>query len=88
MQNLPTLKDILLAAELKENAYRKRAVLRRLGDDFSRSLINFNIDDILQGKQSFTLKREDSIHIFTEEELREKYAVTISGEINKPGTYD
>ncbi|MFX7621218.1 hypothetical protein ABTJ52_23120, partial [Acinetobacter baumannii] len=62
MQNLPTLKDILLAAELKENAYRKRAVLRRLGDDFSRSLINFNIDDILQGKQNFTLKREDSIH--------------------------
>lgn len=88
LQNLPTLKDILLAAELKENAYRKRAVLRRLGDDFSRSLINFNIDDILQGKQNFTLKREDSIHIFTEEELREKYAVTISGEINKPGTYD
>ncbi|MFS4895269.1 hypothetical protein SOO45_14515, partial [Staphylococcus aureus] len=41
LQNLPTLKDILLAAELKENAYRKRAVLRRLGDDFSRSLINF-----------------------------------------------
>ncbi|MFX5506101.1 hypothetical protein ABTD43_18870, partial [Acinetobacter baumannii] len=25
LQNLPTLKDILLAAELKENAYRKRA---------------------------------------------------------------
>lgn len=85
---MPTLKEVLLAAKLKEDAYINRGLLRRLKPDFTTEFINFNINDVLNGSLSIHLVREDSIHIYRITDLREKYTVVINGEVNKPGVYD
>ena len=88
INELPTLRDVLLAAKPKEDAYVNRALLRRLKPDFNPEFINFNINDVLEGKFNIPLVREDSIQIYRINELREKYSVTIDGEIIRPGVYN
>ncbi len=85
---LPTLKDLLLAAKPKEDAFINLALLRRLKPDFTPEFINFNINDVLNGITQINLIREDSIQIFRISELREKYTVTINGEVNNPGIFN
>ena len=65
MNEIPTLKDLLLAAKPREDAFLDRAIIRRLKPDFTAELINFNISQV-----------------------REKYYITINGEVNKPGVYE
>lgn len=88
INEMPTLKDVLIAAKPKEDAYLERAIIRRLKPDFTPELINFNINQILDGTTNIPLLREDSIQIFGIKELREKFYVTINGEINKPGSFE
>ena len=85
---IPTLKDLIQAARVKEIAYRERAMIRRLKSDFTSSIINFNVNDILNGKVNIQLEREDSIHIYDIDKLKELYTLTINGEVNRPGIYE
>ncbi len=85
---MPTLKDVMEAAKPRGDAYTARAILRRLKPDLTPEFINFNISDVLAGKFNLPLVREDSIQIYHINELREKYYITVNGEVNKPGAYD
>ncbi|MBL7759238.1 MAG: SLBB domain-containing protein [Sediminibacterium sp.] len=87
INEMPSLKDLLLAARPREDAYIARALLRRLKPDFNPEFINFNINDVLSGKTNIPLVREDSIQIYHISDLREKYSVVIEGEVNRTGTY-
>jgi protein involved in polysaccharide export with SLBB domain len=85
---MPMLKDVIEAAKPKADAYTARALLRRLKPDLTPEFINFNINEVLAGKFNLPLVREDSIQIYKISELREKYLITVNGEVNKPGVYD
>ncbi len=82
------LKNLLSKAVLKENAFLKRGLIRRLKDDFIPEMLDFNVLDVLQGKIEIPLKREDSIHIYSISELQEKYTVNIAGEVNNVGSFN
>ena len=88
INEIPTLRDLIIAVKPKEEAYKERAVLRRLQADYTPSIINFNIDEVLSGKFNMALQREDSVHIYTIDSIREKYTLSINGEINKPGIFN
>lgn len=88
IQQIHTLRDLMLAVKPREQAYFERAVIRRYLPDFTPSLINFSIRDVLSGKFNLDLVREDSVHIYEQNELKQKYSVYINGEVNTPGTYD
>jgi protein involved in polysaccharide export with SLBB domain len=88
INQMPTLKDVIEAAKPRADAYTARAILRRLKPDLTPEFINFNINEVLTGKFNLPLVREDSIQIYHINELREKYFITVNGEVNKPGTYD
>jgi protein involved in polysaccharide export with SLBB domain len=83
-----SLRELLVAAKIKEDAYDKRALLRRLKYDYTTEYINFNITEVLSGVKYIELAREDSIQIYRMNDLREKYYITINGEVNKPGTFE
>jgi protein involved in polysaccharide export with SLBB domain len=88
LMQAPSLKELLLSAQLKESAFRPRGVIRRLQEDYTPSFINFNINDILSGKQDIPLLREDSVHVYDITDIREKYMVRINGEVNSPGEFN
>lgn len=87
LNEMPTLKDLLLAAKPREDAYVNRALLKRLKPDLTAELIHFNVNEVLTGKNNLSLVREDVVQIFEMNELKEKYTVQIDGEVNNPGTY-
>ena len=86
--NVTNLKQLILKAGLKEDAYRNRAIITRLQTDFTPTIINFNLNDILSEKQQITLQREDIVTITSVFSIREKYTVSINGEVGNSGSYD
>lgn len=81
------LKDLLNLTGLQEDAYLERAVVRRLKPDFQPEMMGVNLQDILNGKQSFPLQREDSIHIYRHIDIIPEYTFTVEGAVNNPGTF-
>ncbi len=89
LQNgLTVSKLITNAAGLKEDAFSGRGNITRLNADNSKALIPFNIKDILNKTATdIPLQREDSVSIISIFDLRDKYKITIKGEVRKPGTF-
>ena len=88
LQQVRDLRQLVTLAQPREDAYLERAIIRRLGADFTPSFINFNVSDVQKGTFNLPLQREDSVHFFRAIDLREHYTVTVNGEVNKPGTYN
>ena len=77
------LKLITRAGGLRENSFLDRGVIERVNEDLSADNLSFNLKDILNKKSpDILLKREDQVTIFSILDLKEKYTVTIHGEIN------
>ena len=77
------LKLITRAGGLRENSFLDRGVIERVNEDLSADNLSFNLKDILNKKSpDIILKREDQVSIFSILDLKEKYTVTIHGEIN------
>ena len=83
---IPTLKALLEIAKPREDVFVERGIIKRLKKDFTPEIISFNVNDIVAGKNNIDLQREDSVQLFRINELREKFYITINGEVNKPGT--
>jgi len=88
LNEVPTLKDLLLLAQIKENSYFDRGALIRLKADFTPSFLNFNLNETLSGKSNMQLQKEDSIFIYQKDDIREQFYVSINGEVNAQGTYN
>lgn len=86
--SMTVLDLIKKAAGVKEEASLPRAVIFRLNEDFTPSGTSFNVADVLSGKQTIPLQREDSVVIYSKLGLREDYQVKISGEVNIPGYFN
>lgn len=86
--NMTVLDLIKKAAGVKEEASLPRAVIFRLNNDFTPAGTSFNVQDVLSGKQTITLQREDSVVIYSKLGLRENYQVKISGQVNSPGYFN
>ncbi len=84
-----TLLDLIKKADgLMEVASLSRGIIRRMKADYTPSILNFNVDEIMKGQQKITLQREDSVVIFSKVQLQQKYKVKISGLVNKGGYFD
>jgi len=76
------------AAGLKEDAFTGNGSIIRLKGDNTKSLISFNVKGILNKTTAdIPLQREDSVVIASIFDLRDKYQVTIKGEVRRGGTF-
>lgn len=84
LDNSPSLMKLIdRAGGLRENAFLDRGVIMRLNSDLSADNLSFNLRDIINKESpDLKLKREDQVSIFSILDLKEKYTVTIHGEIN------
>lgn len=85
VSSYPTLGALLKAAQLKENAYKGRALLFRTNEskDTSVTAVNLNAPSDL----AIALRNDDSLHVYSKLELREKSYVIITGEVNQPDSF-
>jgi protein involved in polysaccharide export with SLBB domain len=88
LNQTPTLEMLLNKAKLRENTSYSRAIIIRKKENFTDSIINFNVLKIIKGIEIINLIREDRVIIYAIDSLTEKYTVQITGEVNKPGSYD
>lgn len=83
-----TVAELISNAEgLREDAFRSRALIRRLNDKLDPELIPVNLDSVRLGFD-IPLRREDILIVKSITETRELRSVTIGGSINIPGEYD
>lgn len=82
------LSKLLQLAQPNEMALLDRAMIIRKQEDFTPSYIPFSIKEVQAGSFNINLQREDSVHIFKIDELREAYTLKINGEVNRPDTYN
>ncbi|RYY07735.1 MAG: capsule biosynthesis protein [Sphingobacteriaceae bacterium] len=88
LQNGLTLFQLIQnAAGLKEDAFTERGTITRLKPDNSTEIISFNIKDVLNKASNVLLQREDVVNISSIFDLRDRYQISISGSVRKPGTF-
>lgn len=75
------------AGGVTENAYLERGIISRQNEDLSPSTVSFNVKEVISGKEVVQLKKEDFVTIATIEELKDKYTVSIEGEVHNAGTF-
>ena len=85
-----TLRQLVITAQgLTEDANPKHVVIQRLKDDRTKTTLAVDLQAVMDGKEAdVTLKNEDVIFIPTEAEKTKVRTLTISGEVQFPGTYD
>lgn len=84
LDNSPTLlKLIERSGGVRENAFLDRGVIQRINADLTADNLSFNLKDIINKKSpDIILKREDQVNVFSILDLKERFTVTIHGEIN------
>lgn len=76
------------AGGLKEDAFTPHGSIVRLNPDNTQQQLSFNVNDVLnQPSADIPLQREDSVSIASIFDLRDKYMVTIKGEVRNPGDF-
>jgi protein involved in polysaccharide export with SLBB domain len=90
LDNGLTLKGLIEKANgLKEDAFKSRGYIYRLNEDMSKSMIAFDVEQILkQAEADIPLKREDEVVIHSHFDLRETQRISIQGEVRAPGEFE
>jgi len=87
--DLRTISDLIRKADgLTDDAYTDRVILYREGPDLQLQVMSVDLKNILEGtSDDVVLKRNDEVEILSIQELQRRGGITISGEVNNPGTY-
>jgi polysaccharide biosynthesis/export protein len=81
------LADLVAPAEVLPEAYIDRIEIIRTKPDFTRELLTSNLRHLWQGDVSQNLLLEPGDYVTIMSESRPMGAVTLQGEIKRPGTY-
>lgn len=75
------------AQGLREDAFTGRANLVRLREDKTKEYLSVNLKSMINGTENIRLRKEDSLHVVSLIELKDKLTVNISGPVKFPGEY-
>jgi protein involved in polysaccharide export with SLBB domain len=83
------LSELIRKADgLKEDAFMNRGLVSRLKEDHTPENINFDLKEVMDGKNDILLKKEDAVTIRSISEMREERKVNIMGEVLKPQSFE
>ena len=86
-KNLNVRSIIKSAGGLKKSALRNRAYIIREIDGFQQEVISIDLAESINLKKTYSLKENDNLIIASTEELTSEKNITISGEVNDPGSF-
>jgi len=75
------------AQGLKEDAFINRVNMVRKSEDLKKSFYHINLKSVLAGQEKLLLKKEDSLHIASANDLRDSANVRLLGSIKKTGEF-
>ena len=83
------VRDLILAAEgIRDDAFLNRAVMHRQRDDMTLEVIPVDVKGLLDGNvPDIPLKKNDVLYIHSRKEDVTSKTISISGEVQYPGTY-
>jgi len=83
-----TLSGLIKKADgLQEDAYLSTATLFRKNADLTPSVLSIDLHKVLKGDEDISLKKEDSLFVYSKFKIREAFTISINGEVLKPGTF-
>ncbi|UEG50576.1 SLBB domain-containing protein [Ferruginibacter lapsinanis] len=83
-----TVKNLIeRAGGITEDAYTVRATIFRNNIDKTPTTLSVSIDSVLKYNQTVYLQKDDSISVHSIFDFRDKYMITVKGEVKKPGDY-
>lgn len=81
-----SLQTVIKKADgLRTDAFMQRATIYRLTNTRDRVLVSVDLNKLTQNNTDFILEREDSIQIYTKQELEEVQYITVGGHVRTPG---
>ena len=88
-QDVRTAKQLLhKAGGLLPEAFTDRVVVHREHADKTQEVFSLNLTDILAGNApDFVLQNNDELFIASQTDLKDRGTMTISGMVNRPGTF-
>ncbi len=88
-KDINTVSDLVKKADgVTDDAYTDRVLLYREGPDLELQIMALDLKDILEGRaKDVTLKRNDVLVISSIHELEERGALSIGGQVARPGPY-
>lgn len=89
LTNTMTLQDLIeKAGGAREDVFKGSGSILRLADNLTPENVSFNLEQVLLGKEIITLQREDEVILSSLLDLRDKYVVSIDGEVHNGGTFE
>ena len=88
-ESVSTVSQLIEAAGgLKKGAYMDRGILYRQDDEGNVSMLQFNVADVLKGKNDLRLREQDSLHFYMVKDMTEKKTVSVAGAVLEPGEFE
>lgn len=88
LTNGSNLKTIIEKAILEENAFTERAFIKRLDEFEQKTMVSFNVQDVISGKDTLNLQNNDQVIIKTIEQMQEKKSIGVYGYILHQGEFE
>ena len=87
--NVRSVKQLIAAAGgVREDAFLDRALIQREMEDWTLEMESIDLGKLLAGEiADMELRPNDKVYVPSKNSLREKYEVSISGPVQKPGDY-
>jgi protein involved in polysaccharide export with SLBB domain len=83
-----TVGELIKRADgLREDAFTSRGQIIRLKSDLTTEIIPFDIIAAINGTNDIPVIREDNIIISSIFDLKDKFNVSVQGEVRRPGTF-
>lgn len=79
---------IEIAGGLMPDAYTPKAFLTRLNNDFTRTRIEVNLLNELNGKSNTTIQEFDSLMVYSKNNFKSPSHIEVLGAVRKPGVFD
>ena len=90
LENGLTLTKLIAKAEgIKEEAFRERGLIIRTNEkDLTKKLISFNVQAVIaKSDADILLQKNDEVVIGAADAYKQKYIITLQGEIKNPGNF-
>jgi polysaccharide export outer membrane protein len=84
-----TVGDLIRQADgLRGDAFRGRATIRRERENLDTENLSFDLGQLLRGDRAdIPLQRQDVVTVYSINDLREPYTVSIGGAVNRAGVF-